>query len=83
MIAKSPYIVKELANDGIVPIVVAWEENNESKIEYLTTKRVLPYISMNETNYIAFDEPSIEYHIELFCYMQNKLNQNVSGLDEW
>ena len=69
----SPYIVKQLAEDNIKPIVVKRDENlKESKISKLE-ERVLPYISMNEINYIAFDEPSIEYHIELFGYIHNKL----------
>jgi hypothetical protein len=38
---------------------------------------------MNEINYIAFDEPSIEYHIELFGYMQNILDKKVKDLDDW
>lgn len=78
----SPYIVKELAKDNIEPIVVIQKENNEST-KYTPSERVLPYVSMNEINYIAFDEPSIEYHIELYGYMQNKLNKNVSDLDTW
>lgn len=78
----SPYIVKELAKDNIEPIVVIQKGNNEST-KYTPSERVLPYVSMNEINYIAFDEPSIEYHIELYGYMQNKLNKNVSDLDTW
>lgn len=79
----SPFIVKELAQNDILPIVVKREEAaQESKISKLD-ERVLPYISMNEINFIAFDEPSIEYHIELYGYMQNKLNKTVQGLDDW
>ncbi len=79
----SPYIVKELAQNGILPIVVKREEQSqESKISKLD-ERVLPYVSMNEINYIAFDEPSIEYHIELFGYMQNMLDKKVKELDDW
>ena len=80
----SPYIVKQLAKDNIKPIVVKRDENLKvSKISKLE-ERVLPYISMNEMNYIAFDEPSIEYHIELFGFMQNKLNiHSVKLLDNW
>lgn len=79
----SPYIVKELAKDGVIPIVVNREEDsNESKISYLD-KKVLPYVSMNEINYIAFDEPSIEYHIELFGYILQKCNCNIDGVDKW
>ena len=78
----SPYIVKELAKDHIEPIVVIQKENSESTKD-TPSQRVLPYVSMNEINYIAFDEPSIEYHIELYGYMQNKLNKNVSEVDSW
>lgn len=79
----SPFIVKELAKDKIEPIVVRQKAGCcESEIGK-QNESVLPYISMNEYIYIAFDEPTIEYHIELFGYLQNKLNKNVSELDEW
>ena len=79
----SPFIVKELAQNNILPIVVKQEKpTQESKISKLDEK-VLPYVSMNEINYIAFDEPSIEYHIELFGYMQNMLDKKVKELDDW
>ena len=72
-----------MANDNILPIIVKQdEENNESQISKLDEK-VLPYVSMNELNYIAFDEPSIEYHIELFAYIQNKLGLRVNGVNNW
>lgn len=80
----SPYIVKKLAKDNITPIVVTREEgSNESKINKPDRIKVLPYDSMNEINYIAFDEPSIAYHIELFGFMQNKLDKKVKQLDNW
>lgn len=79
----SPYIVKELTQNGVLPIVVKREEQSqESRISKLD-ENVLPYVSMNEINYIAFDEPSIEYHIELFGYMQNMLDKKVKELDDW
>ncbi|MBR5081204.1 MAG: AAA family ATPase [Bacteroidales bacterium] len=80
----SPFIVKELAKNDILPIVVKREQTaKESRISKLD-ESVLPYNSMNEINYIAFDEPSVEYHIELFGFMQNKLNKNkVQELDDW
>lgn len=79
----SPFIVKELARNNVLPVVVKREEQaQESRISKLD-ESVLPYVSMNEINYIAFDEPSIEYHIELYGYMQNKLVKTVRELDEW
>lgn len=80
----SPYIVKELAKDNIIPTVVKRNETSKESVISKLDERVLPYVSMNEINYIAFDEPSIEYHIELYAYMQNKLGQlKVSALDDW
>ena len=69
----SPYIVKELAKDKITPIVIT--RDTQKQVSHISnlSDRVLPYVSMNEINYIAFDEPSIEYHIELFGFLQNKL----------
>ena len=80
----SPYIVKELANDPNSRIIIVKREggSDESTICKLKEK-VLPYLSMNEVNYIAFDEPSIEYHIELFGIMQQKLNTSIAGVDKW
>lgn len=79
----SPYIVKELAQNDILPVVVKRENlAQESRISKLD-ESVLPYVSMNEINYIAFDDISIEYHIELFGYMQNKLDKKVKELNDW
>ena len=63
----SPYIVKELSRDKVNTIVVKRDEkHNESKISKLDEERVLPYESMNEINYIAFDYASEEFHQELY-----------------
>lgn len=67
MTTHSPYIVKELAKDNIKPIIVRRDEdNNKSKIIKDGQERVLPYVSMNEINYIAFDLASEEFHQELY-----------------
>ena len=79
----SPYIVKELSKNGVLPIVVKREEQSQESTISKLDESVLPYVSMNEINFIAFDEPSIEYHIELFGYMQNMLNKKVKDLDDW
>ena len=76
----SPFIVKELAQNGGLPIVVKREEQSlESKISTLD-ESVLPYISMNEIIYIAFEEPSVEYHQELFAFLQGG-EQTVDQVD--
>ena len=80
----SPYIVKELEKDenSNVIIVARDKEKRESRICHLE-EAVLPYKSINEVNYIAFEEPSIEYHIELFGFIQQKLNKAPGGVDVW
>lgn len=80
MTTHSPYIVKALQEDNNAKIVVL-ERNAE---EHKTTRRdpqenVLSYSSMNEINYIAFDEPSIEYHIELFGYIHERLKEKYQN----
>lgn len=79
----SPYIVKELAKDNINLIVVKRDvENNISTINQLN-EQVLAhddYVSMNEINYIAFEEPTVEYHQELFAFLQGG-ERTVDGVD--
>lgn len=79
----SPYIVKKLAEDNIKPIVVKRDvENNVSSISQLD-EQVLAhddYVSMNEINYIAFEEPTVEYHQELFAFLQGG-EKTVDGVD--
>lgn len=79
----SPYIVKQLAKENIQPIVVKRDENLKVSTISKLDERVLPYISMNEINYIAFDEPSIEYHIELFGYIAQQIEKDAGGVDIW
>ena len=79
----SPYIVKELAKDKILPIVVIRdEENNVSTISKFEETLLShdDYVSMNEINYIAFEEPSVEYHQELFAFLQGG-KQTVDQVD--
>ena len=84
--SHSPYIVNALSENKTEIIVVKREnDNTTAKNVKLSSERLIKnYVSMSELNYIAFNEPSIGYHIELFAYMQNKLNQsNVADLDQW
>lgn len=79
----SPYIVKELAKDKILPIVVIRDEENNVSIISKFEETVLShddYVSMNEINYIAFEEPSVEYHQELFAFLQGG-KQTVDQVD--
>ena len=66
----SPYIVKQLSEDNIKTIVVKRDENLKLSTISKLEERVLPYISMNEINYIAFDYASEEFHQELYAYVE-------------
>ena len=61
--SHSPLLVKQLsANDKVTIRVLASDGQRISEIE----KRVLPYISANETNFLAFNLATEEYHNELY-----------------
>ena len=69
----SAYIVKQLDFNNIR---IIYNENNNKYIA-LAKKPVLKFNSLNEVNYIAFDEISYEYHDELysFLYSNKKLDE--------
>jgi len=60
--SHSPLLVKQLAFNDKVKISVIQNGQEVSEIE----KRVLPYISANETNFLAFNLATEEYHNELY-----------------
>jgi len=61
--SHSPLLVKQLSYNGNVKItIINGNGANVSEIQ----KRVLPYVSANETNYLAFNLATEEYHNELF-----------------
>ncbi|MEO1522382.1 MAG: AAA family ATPase, partial [Cyanobacteria bacterium J06633_2] len=61
----SPEIVKSLRFENILLIAGQTPE----KI-YQVQEHELPYPSLNEVNYAAFDELSLEYHNELYGYIE-------------
>ncbi|HDZ5084784.1 TPA: ATP-binding protein [Campylobacter jejuni] len=73
----SPSIVKQLQFEDIRVV-----KNNENTKEILKLeKHVLPAPSLNEINYLAFDEADEEYHNELYGYidLQNLFKTYVSN----
>ena len=78
----SPYIVKELtAEDNTKVIIVTKDKDtHETVIPNETEVRCIRnYVSMNEINYIAFEDASIEYHIELFGFIHNKMMEKYEN----
>lgn len=67
----SANVVKELNFEHLRLIK---NENNIRSIESVEENQ-LPYPSLNEVNFMAFEEVSEEYHNELFGYIESELNQ--------
>ena len=61
----SPEIVKQLQFDNIV-LIAGQEPGDIKKVR----ESELPYPSLNEVNFSAFDESTFEYHNELYGYIE-------------
>jgi predicted ATP-dependent endonuclease of OLD family len=61
--SHSPLLVKQLSENDKVKIRVL--ESDGQKVSEIE-KRVLPYVSANETNFLAFNLATEEYHNELY-----------------
>ncbi len=70
-------IVREL---NLYNIRLIRNENGEKTVENVPRNQ-LPYPSLNEVNYLAFSEISVEYHDELYGYIdeQGWLNEYKQG----
>lgn len=67
MTTHSPIVVKALNINDIRLIV---NNHNCTTVEMISEVE-LPYPSLNEINYIAFNETNIEYHDELYSYIES------------
>ena len=63
LVSHSSLLVKQLSENNKVKVRVL--ENNGQKISEIEN-RVLPYVSANETNFLAFNLATEEYHNELY-----------------
>lgn len=79
MTSHSPLLVKQLSFNDQVKIRVMQKGSVVSEME----KRVLPYISANETNFLAFNLATEEYHNELFEELKfiNGDNKSIKSFD--
>lgn len=75
--SHSPLLVKQFSYNDFVKIIIMKTDGNYAKIE----DRKLSYISSNETNYLAFNLPTEEYHNELYEELKNKHGQNLNIKD--
>lgn len=69
----SPLLIKQLAyNENVKNIVLKRDKKIKSFEE-----RKLSYISSNETNYLAFELPTEEYHNELYEELKMKFGEEM------
>lgn len=65
-------------------VIVLQESNNVVSPKRIDAPSVLPAITSAETNYLAFDVISNDYHIELYGWLQNKNNlSRVKACDDY
>ena len=81
----SSNIVKQLDFNDLRMII---KSNDTTEIKNIE-KKLLNYPSLNEVNYFAFNESSIEFHDELYGYLQSKAidenndNYRQDSFDNW
>jgi len=86
--SQSPLFIKQLSYNKGVCIYIF--QKNSGKPELVTMdNRTLPYASANEINYLAFELPTVEFHNELYGFIQAKAidedenNAKEPTFDNW
>ena len=67
----SEAIVESALKDNETLVVVLKDNNGVLEGTSITTPNVLPVPIASEINYLAFNVPSVDYHIALFGYLQS------------
>jgi len=81
----SEYVVSQGLSDPTNSLVIVLAENNGViNAKRIDAPSVLPTITSAETNYLAFDVVSNDYHIELYGWLQVRENKTkVKSCDEY
>lgn len=81
----SSYVIQEALKDQDNVLVIVLQDNNGViEADRITAPGVLPQITPAETNYMAFHVPTIDYHIELYGWLQRKNGDlNVKQCDDY
>lgn len=81
----STEVLKSALKDKDNNLVIVLKENNGViSVNKVESPSILPTITNAETNYLAFDVVSNDYHIELYGYLQNKINETrVKQTDDY
>lgn len=81
----SSYVVRHLNFNQLRLI----KDTNAGKVVEKVRQGLLPYVSLNEINCLAFGDYTVEYHNELYGYIQSKAieedarNGNEGPFDNW
>lgn len=77
----SEYVIQSALMDRNNVLVIVLSDNNGTiTSNHITAPNVLPYVTAAETNYLAFGVSSVDYHIELYGYLQSKTGKH--GIEE-
>lgn len=81
----SEYVLKSALKDPNNVLVITLNETaGVITPTMVTAPSVLPSITIAETNYIAFNIASIDYHIELYGYLQTRENKpTIKACDDF
>ena len=81
----SEYVLQSALKDiDNVLVIVLTDDNGIVSSKRIITPNVLPTITSAETNYLAFGVPSIDYHTELYGYLQTKSGKHyVDDCDQY
>lgn len=81
----SDYVLGEALKDKNNTLVIVLKDNNGTiEKNEVRTPLVLPTMTASEINYVAFNVPSIDYHIALYGAIQSKYNKpSIVGCDQF
>jgi AAA15 family ATPase/GTPase len=74
MSTHSSLLIKQLASNDKVKIMILNKTNHPLSME----ARKLPFTSSNETNYLAFNLATEEYHNELYEYLKSQYGEQLA-----
>ena len=75
----SEYVLQSVLEDKDNSIIITLNDiNGKIEARKISSPKVLPSITLAETNYIAFGVISTDYHIQLYGYLQNKTGTTSS-----
>lgn len=79
------YVLRSALEDrDNVLIITLSNDHGTIHSKNITAPTILPTITSAETNYLAFGILSVDYHIELYGYLQNKTgNYTVKKCDDY